>query len=215
MGYSGPMEAVLRVEHAGCYTSDLTRRLAVEIKVLSGHTTPAGSVGLWELNGADAVLPRAVEELRAHRNIRRADVLQKRPGSWILETVDTEAEVSNALIGAGLVFLPPVVIADGFETYRVFALQRKQVDKAVKALAKRNKVEVRSIHERVVASSPLAQLTAKQREAIEVAWRAGWYDRPRRTDQQALARALGVSRPALAERLARAETNVMRALLER
>ena len=208
------MEAILEIEHAGCYTSDLTRRLGVAIKVLSGHTTSEGSVGLWELSGEDAVLPRAVDELRAHRNIRRADVLQKRPGSWILETVDTEAEVANALIGAGLVFLPPVVIAGGTETYRVFALDRKQVDRAVKALSKRNRVSVRSVRDRVVTASPLAGLTPKQRETLEAAWREGWYDRPRRTDQDALARKLKVSRPALAERLARAESNVMRALFE-
>lgn len=208
------MEAVIEVEHAGCYTSDLTRRLGVAITVLSGHATPEGSVGLWELAGPDAVLPQAVAELRAHPHIRRAEVLQRRPGSWILETLDTEAEVSNALIAAGLVFLPPVLIAAGTETYRVFALERRQVDRAVKTLRRRNRVEVRSVRERVVASSPLASLTPKQRETLEAAWREGWYERPRRTDQDALARRLGISRPALTERLARAEANVMRALFE-
>jgi len=208
------MEAVLEVEHVGCYTSDLTRRLGVSITVLSGHATPEGSVGLWELSGPDAALPRAVEALRAHPHIERVDVLQKRPGAWILETVDTEAEVSNALIAAGLVFLPPVLIAGGTETYRVFALERKQVDRAVKVLSKKNRVAVRSVRDRTVASSPLAALSAKQREALDAAWREGWYDRPRRTDQARLAKKLGVSRPALAERLARAEANVVRALLE-
>lgn len=208
------MEAVIEVEHAGCYTSDLTRRLGVAIHVLSGHTTPQGSIGLWELRGDDATLPRALDELRAHPYIQRADVVQKRAGSWILETLDTEAEVSSALIGAGLVFLPPVVIAGGTETYRVFALHRKQIDRAVKALARKNRVEVRSLRERVVTASPLAALTPKQRETLEAAYREGWYDRPRATDQDALARKLKVSRPALAERLSRAEANVMRALFE-
>lgn len=205
---------MIEVTHAGCYTSDLTRRLGVSIKVLSGHSTPEGSVGLWELTGTEGTLPRAVEELRGHRNIRRADVLQRRPGSWILETVDTEAEVANALIRAGLVFLPPVIIAGGTETYRVFALDRKQVDRAVKVLSKRNRVNVRSVRERVVTASPLAALTPKQRATLEAAWRAGWYERPRRVDQETLAKKLKVSRPALTERLARAEANVMRGLFE-
>lgn len=208
------MEAILEVEHAGCYTSDLTRRLGVAITVLSGHETPEGSVGLWELSGPDAVLGRAVEELRQHRNIVRADVLRRTPGAWILETVDNEAEVSGALIAAGLVFLPPVRIRDGTETYRVFALRRSQLDKAVRALSKRNQVRVHAVRDRVVASSPLAALTPKQRETLETAYREGWYDRPRRVDQAQLARRLKVSRPALAERLQRAEANVMRAVLE-
>ena len=182
--------------------------------MLSGHQTPEGSLGLWELSGPDGVLPRAVDELREHPHILRADVLRKTPGAWILETVDTEAEVSSALIGAGLVFLPPVHIRDGTETYRVFALDRRQVDKAVRALSKRNKVVVHALRERMAARSPLATLTPKQRETLEAAYREGWYERPRRVDQERLARKLKVSRPSLTERLARAEANVMRALFE-
>ncbi|HVM46109.1 MAG TPA: helix-turn-helix domain-containing protein [Candidatus Thermoplasmatota archaeon] len=209
------MEAIIQVEHAGCYTSDLTRRLGVAITVLSGHQTAEGSVGLWELSGEEAVLPSAVQELRAHPNIVRCDVVRRAPGAWILETVDTEAEVSSALIGAGLVFLPPVHIREGTETYRVFALERRQVDRAVRALSKKNRVVVHALRERVLAAgSPLASLTPRQREALELAWREGWYDRPRRVDQARLARKLKVSRPSLTERLARAEANVMRALFE-
>lgn len=208
------MEAIIEVEHAGCYTSDLTRRLGVAFTVLTGHQTPQGSVGVWEMTGEDAVLPGALAELREHPNIVRAEVLRKSVGAWILETVDKEAEVSGALIDAGLVFLPPVHIRNGTETYRVFALDRKQIDKAVRALSKKNKVQVRALRERVASATPLSSLTPKQRSAIEAAFRDGWYDRPRRVDQAELARRLRVSRPAFAERLARAETNVMRAIFE-
>ena len=208
------MEAVIEVEHAGCYTSDLTRRLGVTITVLSGHETKEGSVGLWEVSGPDEMLPRAVAGLREHPNIARVDVLRQAPGAWTLETVDREAEVSGALIEAGLVFLPPVVIRDGTETYRVFALERRQVEQAVRKLSKRNRVEVRSVRERVHGTSPLAALTSKQRAALEAAYREGWYDRPRRVSQAALAKRLGVSRPSLTERLARAEANLVRALFE-
>jgi predicted DNA binding protein len=208
------VEAIVEVEHAGCYTSDLTRRLGVAITVLSGHQTPEGSVGLWELSGPEEALPLAVEGLRAHPHIVRAEVLRRSPGVWVLETVDQEAEVSGVLIGEGLIFLPPVLIRDGTETYRVFALERKQLERAVAKLSKRNKVVVRSVRERVVASSPLAGLTPKQRAALEAAYREGWYDRPRRVDQETLARRLGVSRPSLTERLARAESNLVRALFE-
>lgn len=208
------MEAVIEVEHAGCYTSDVTRRFGIAITVLSGHQTPEGSVGLWEMSGPAEALAPALKALQAHPNLVRVDVVRRAPHAWVLETVDTEAEVSGALIGAGLVFLPPVHIRDGTETYRVFAMERKQVERAVRALSKRNKVVVRALRERVAATSPLAALTAKQREALEAAWREGWYERPRRVDQESLAKKLKVSRPSLTERLARAEANVVRALFE-
>lgn len=206
------MEAILEVTHAGCYTSQLTLDHPVRISVLSGHSTPHGSIGLWELAGPDEALPAAFEQLKAHPHIERADVLQRRKNAWILETLDTEAEVANALIGAGLVFLPPVIIANGTETYRVFALERKQVDRAVKALAPENTVRVLSIHEHVTGVGALASLSDKQREALELAVRSGYYDRPRRTDLERLAGAAAVSRPSFSERLQRAEGKVLRAL---
>lgn len=207
------MEAILEVRHAGCYTSALTLDHPVRISVLSGHSTAEGSIGIWELAGPDEVLPAAFAQLCAHPHIRRAEVLQRRKGAWILETLDTEAEVANALIGAGLVFLPPVIIADGTETYRVFALERKQVDRAVKALTPKNEVRVLSIHERVSGVGALAGLSDKQREALALAVREGYYERPRRTDLDKLAKAAGVSRPSFSERLQRAEAKVMRGLL--
>jgi predicted DNA binding protein len=208
------MEAILEVTHAGCYTSRLSVEHAVRISVLSGHATPEGSVGLWELAGPDEALAPAFRDLASHPNIRRAEVLQKRAGAWILETLDMEAEVSNALIRAGLVFLPPVIIAGGTETYRVFAVDRKQIDAAVKALTPKNEVRIVALRERVSGVGALASLSDKQREALALAVREGYYERPRRTDLDALAKALGVSRPSLSERLQRAEAHVMRALFE-
>jgi len=209
------MEALIAVEHAGCYTSEMTRRLGIQITVLSGHETPDGSVGLWVMTGPEEALPLALMDLESHPNIVRADVLRKQPGAWVLETVDKEAEVANALIGAGLVFLPPVVIRDGVERYRVFALERRQIDQAVRALTPQNKVQVLSLRERdVAANPPLASLSKSQRAAMEQAYRMGWYERPRGTDQAAIAAKLGISRPALAERLQRAEAHIMRAIFE-
>jgi predicted DNA binding protein len=206
------MEAVLEVTHAGCYTSKLTMEHPVMISVLSGHATREGNVGLWEMTGPEDALAAAVAQLEDHPNIVRVDVLQRRDGSWILETLDTEAEVANALIGAGLVFLPPVLIRNGTETYRVFAIDRHQVDNAVKALEPKNTVRVLALREHVTSLGALSGLTEKQRAALEAAVRDGYYDRPRATDLDTLARKLGVSRPTLGEHLARAESKVMHGL---
>lgn len=211
--YGVSVEATLAIRHAGCYTSQLTLDHPVRITVLSGHQTRDGAVGLWELTGPDAALPAAFADLKAHPNIRRADVLDRREGAWVLETVDAEAGVSSALIGAGLVFLPPVVIADGLETYRVFAVERKQIDRAIRALGPKNPVTVLSARERVAGVGALATLTAKQRETLELAVREGYYERPKRTDLDRLAKKLKVSRPALAERLQRAEGKALAGLV--
>lgn len=208
------MEAVLEVLHRGCYTSRLTLDHPVRIAVLSGHRTRRGSVGLWELSGADAVLPRAFADLSDHPNIVEARVLARAPGRWVIETVDREAGVSTVLVDAGLVFLPPVIIADGHERYRVFALDRKQVETAVRRLERDgNPVRVVTAREKVAGLSPLSSLTTMQRRAIETAHRLGYYERPRRAGQAEVARALRISRPTVAEHLALAERRVVDALL--
>ncbi|GAB3684989.1 hypothetical protein GCM10028857_14730 [Salinarchaeum chitinilyticum] len=57
-------------------------------------------------------------------------------------------------------------------------------------------------------------ITAKQREAIAVAVDRGYYERPRATDLDAIADALGISRSAASERLNAAETTLIRALVD-
>jgi hypothetical protein len=58
----------------------------------------------------------------------------------------------------------------------------------------------------------LSSLTAKQRAAMERAIRAGYYARPREISLAELASSFDISEQALAQRLARAEENVMKQL---
>lgn len=52
-------------------------------------------------------------------------------------------------------------------------------------------------------------LTSEQREALVLAYREGYFDEPRRTDQEALASQLGISRQALSARLRRGYRNIV------
>lgn len=52
-------------------------------------------------------------------------------------------------------------------------------------------------------------LTPEQREALVLAYREGYFDEPRGTDQEALASQLGISRQALSARLRRGYRNIV------
>lgn len=79
-------------------------------------------------------------------------------------------------------------------------------------------VELRRITEVGAASSrrrltiDADAITDKQREAIEAAVEAGYYDTPRRADLSELAERLGVSRSAVSQRLTAAESTLVGAL---
>lgn len=65
---------------------------------------------------------------------------------------------------------------------------------------------VRSVH---VSSEPAGLLTARQREGLLAAHRAGYYRVPRPVNLLRLARSLGISSPALSELLRRAERAII------
>lgn len=55
-----------------------------------------------------------------------------------------------------------------------------------------------------------SEVTEKQREAIEVAVNAGYYERPRQSDLAALSEQLGISESAVSQRLNGAESALIR-----
>lgn len=58
------------------------------------------------------------------------------------------------------------------------------------------------------------EITAKQREAAEVAVEAGYYEAPRRADLEELADRLGVSKSAVSQRLNAVESKLVRSLID-
>lgn len=66
---------------------------------------------------------------------------------------------------------------------------------------------------RISPSSPLAALTDKQRRVLLAAYEQGYYDRPRRTSSEALARALGLSSSTLVDHRLKAERRILSVVL--
>lgn len=59
----------------------------------------------------------------------------------------------------------------------------------------------------------LEAVTAKQRQALELAHERGYYDRPRETDLSELAAELGISKSAVSQRLRAAEATIVDAVV--
>ncbi|APW98620.1 bacterio-opsin activator [Halobiforma lacisalsi AJ5] len=60
----------------------------------------------------------------------------------------------------------------------------------------------------------LRDLTPKQWEALELAFKRGYYDQPRSVDLQALSEELDISKSAVSQRLRSAEATVVESVLE-
>ncbi|AXR77381.1 helix-turn-helix domain-containing protein [Natrarchaeobaculum sulfurireducens] len=108
-------------------------------------------------------------------------------------------------------------VGDGWFVVETYAADTETVSSLVS--------DVREVSERVsvkslvstdrdghddVCSVDISTLTPKQREAVEHATEAGYYDPDTRVPLEDLAADLGISSSALSQRLRRAESNVMR-----
>ena len=61
----------------------------------------------------------------------------------------------------------------------------------------------------------VGEITPKQWEALELAYDRGYYERPRGTNLDELAAALGISKSAVSQRLCAAEARLVGAVIER
>src|SRR5208282_1004581 len=96
---------------------------------------------------------------------------------------------------------------NGTATWRVLIPNRAVLKKMVK------EIRVAGVNIFVENITPLISnktLTKKQRELLEIAYRRGFFDVPRRATLRQLAEELGVSRSTLMESLRRAEARIMR-----
>jgi predicted DNA binding protein len=69
--------------------------------------------------------------------------------------------------------------------------------------------DLRSLGEYDGSEGPLADLTGRQREVLEAAYAAGYYEVPRDASTEDVATELGVDPSTVAEHLQRAERNLL------
>ncbi len=124
--------------------------------------------------------------------------------SSVLESIGVES---------GYLF-PPIGISDGKIKISFLGSEGQ-----VRAFLE--KVDAAQIHYKVVMltdanfapSSPLNELTEKQREVLLAAYKNGYYDIPRRTNTRQLSKKLGIGDSTLAEHLRKAERHLLVSLL--
>lgn len=116
-------------------------------------------------------------------------------------------------------YLSPAHISEkGFELIHIGAFEKKSLLKVMDALEKNRNGELLQIGEEKVGSISIfklrAELTAKQRRAMELAIKHGYYHSPRKIDLQQLAKLAKLSFSTYQVHLRKAESKVMPYLFE-
>lgn len=115
--------------------------------------------------------------------------------------------------------LKPVIMSnDGWETWEVASLNRKILEELIN-VAKKYKYELLYFKEKKISNimifSILPELTAKQKKALELAEKNGYYEYPRKIKLEKLARIMGVSLSTYQAHLRKAEKKLLPFIIKR
>jgi len=211
------VDARVRVDHP-CPYCDLSARF------------PRSLLLLWCDNRRDTFLvssPEATELRQLLRELRRsfhARVVVGEGGNALLELPDFEWSDPPSVTGlarrGGVWVLPPVVYADGHETYRMIAPTRARLNRLIQRVRRLGAVEILSISDRTgletVRDFPTASvhffegLSERQTRSLIAAHDAGLFDIPARASWEDVARREGLSRSTFGEHLRKAQRTLVR-----
>jgi predicted DNA binding protein len=130
-------------------------------------------------------------------------------------TARLEGETATALTPPGVVVIPPVRYESNGWLSVTLVGDDPAVQRAVEEVPEEVEVTVRSVDSRGYdASSPLSELSERQRDAVVAATDRGYYDTPRSASVEDVAAALDCAPSTAAEHLRKAESRLVCTLVE-
>ena len=213
-----------RVKHEGCIYSPKTQEYGViDFTYPLGHVLKGKVVHLSAihvLQGAENAVKKYVNYLRKH-----PDILQIEGSGNVYFTKVRERMHPveyRAVYNPKLLFPAPVVNdKDGFEVWQLACWDRAPLEKIMR-LAKSSPIitdfkllefRKKKIHDVYIASL-LPKLPPKQLEALRLAYEHGYYQFPKKTDLNKLAKLMRVSKATFQEHLKRAEASIIPFVLQ-
>ena len=204
------IEAKLEITAEGYYSCDLTRRIPVRVDLVSING-PLGFGIIHSLTGNETPLSDYVKSLKKSKSIAEVRVTHQTDSQYWTEVTHQlkKKSIHETILESGCMSRFPIVIEGGSQIHHMLAPDQESFQMAFDTLRKRfSKVRVLNVR-RSPRGSLGPSLTQKQYEAVKLAMSEGYYDIPRRTEIQDMAKKLKIGRVAMQERLRRAERTIM------
>lgn len=155
-----------------------------------------------------------IKDLSKDKNVIK---LERKGNTFLLlEKADIKAVAFHT---PKIIFVKPVLIdTEGYETWEISSWEKKEVSKFIKNVQKRiEDFKLLQFYQiaidNVFFPKLMPNLTDKQRRAIELAIKEGYYKSPRKIDLRKLAKLIGVSLATFAQHLRSAEEKLIPDLL--
>ncbi len=212
--------ARIKYRHDDCVTMPKVVKHNIVAYASPGNATARGgfiySTGFLLLIGDESAKKGFIKDLRHDERVTKVEingdlvvfVEKARPGREVFRSRD--------IICVKPVFCNP---KDGHEYWEIATWDKKFISDFVSRANRFGKAQLLSVKRMALSDVYLLhvapRLSQKQKEALGLAYKYGYYDVPRKVELAALSKKLGISGQAFSERLRTAERKLLPLLIER
>ncbi|TFG32087.1 hypothetical protein EU528_04495 [Candidatus Thorarchaeota archaeon] len=210
------IETVLKISSENYYSCELTRSILVRVSLITING-PEGFGIIETLDGTETPLKKYVKSMKQSPSISEFEVTHKTEELYWTRAVHTiEGEsIHNTVLQNGCMTRLPIIITGGSQFHTILAPSQKHFSQMYSSLKERfTSVKIERVR-RYASGMASPILTRKQSDAIAIAFSNGYYEIPRKTKIQKIAKDLGIKRVAMQERLRRAERAIIKDYIHR
>ncbi len=206
------MEIRLLVKSPDVWIKDILKKSRCQITILDCMPwSDRGGRGLLKLEGELNDIKATTTMIESHPDIEKIEASTLKDGGIILTVITRMCNACRALSNSECFLLSSTSTGEGDLIWTIIAPNDRSVYSLVEEL------EGKGSSVRFISISPIGHkdvLTTRQLAIVKKAYAEGYYDIPKRTSIQKLARKLRVSPSTLAEILQRGERKIIGLFLE-
>lgn len=207
------MEALLSLSLPCSWVDNVARNQDVRIQLLDTVKTDEGMTrDLAEINLRDKASKPVIEAIKKSEHVKGVEVTEHDKGRLLVVVTTQGCEGCTALAEADVFLLSGHTNEEGRLEWKVAFSKRKDLDTLISRLQALN-ADVAVLRVSNALDDGL-QLTDRQLKIVEVAFKRGYYDYPKRISIRELARIFSVSTATVSEILRRGQRKIIKEHLE-
>lgn len=196
VGVLNLIEVVLNIRIPELWVAPITEKYNVELSCqVGGHTEKMGW-GVVSIKGDDNLLTQILQEIKQHPSVGGIHIKTRQKGSVSFMVDVVRCRACQVLMRSKAFMVYPVDIHQGRMKWLLITDNNKTIGKLSERLEQYG-CDVKI--ERVTPLGGRGILTERQEEIIRTAFLSGYFDFPRRTGSEKLAKKIGISVSTLSE----------------
>jgi len=202
------IQVVLRLKISDSWFNGIVKKYSASIKILEckGHEVSCGCNNFVEIKGLDNNLDLVIQELKDHPHVEGVDVSPLKKGVAFGIVTTNQCGICTGLHKTDCFLTSYSSYSDDEIEWKLVGPNEKSILKVINDL-KKTGVEIKLISKTFL--DPDGLLTARQEKIMEVAFKRGYFEYPKRIDMQELADIFDVSLSTISEILRKGQQRII------